>query len=264
MENYIDEIKGLLALELWNIDADNEHLIELLEKCERTFRDEHLSRFDEGMPMPPDVQDLKRHMKDWLKLHPNNGYIEYVWDGEEWTELDQVAFLLKSWIDMIDSYYPAPQKEKTIVIEYTRNQAKEPQAAPSVESVKTIMPDFSHLESFDPGIPFDISALYTFLKNNGVIKNIDKGLFTDCIKHAYLSNIWQCANRHKLKCTIRRIKDKFPKAWIDKVAYYFIKDGIVKTTDKQKVKKQITAYDDKKIREFNLRLQDVLKQVETI
>lgn len=129
MENYIDEITGLLALELSNIDADHERLIELLEKSERTFRDEHLSRFDEGKPVHPDVQDLKRHMKAWIKMYPNNGYIENIWNGEEWNEYDQVTRLLKSWIRMIDDYYPAPQKEKTIVIEYTRNQAEEPQQA---------------------------------------------------------------------------------------------------------------------------------------
>ena len=130
MENYIDEITGLLALELSNIDADHERLIELLEKSERTFRDEHLSRFDEGKPVPPDVQDLKRHMKAWIKMYPNNGYIENIWNGEEWNEYDQIASLLKSWLNMIDSYYPVPQIEKNIVPEYTRNHNEEPQQEP--------------------------------------------------------------------------------------------------------------------------------------
>lgn len=127
MENYIDKITGLLGVELYNLDADHESLADLLEKYQRTFRDEHLPRFDEGKPMPPDVQELRRYMKDWLEMYPNNGYIEDIWNGKEWNKLDQVAYHLKLWIKMIDSYYPAPRKEKTTVYEYETELVEEPQ-----------------------------------------------------------------------------------------------------------------------------------------
>lgn len=130
MENYIDKITELLGMELNNLDADHESLADLLEKYQRTFRDEHLPRFDEGKPMPPDVQELRRYMKDWLEMHPNNGYIEEIWNGKEWNELDQVAYQLKLWIKMIDSYYPAPTvtkkpRETTETIIFVPQQTEE-------------------------------------------------------------------------------------------------------------------------------------------
>lgn len=126
----------------------------------------------------------------------------------------------------------------------------EPQPSPSVQVTAkddAALPDFAHMESYTPTISFDMSALYSFLIGEGVIRDIDEQLFTDCITHAKMNEVWKVGNHHKLKCVFRHIKDHFPNDWIDFVAQK------MNTT-----RKTITAFQRDKIRDFEIKLRDIL------
>lgn len=125
----------------------------------------------------------------------------------------------------------------------------EPQLSPEPPALSEppALPDFSHMESYTQTITFDVSWLYSFLIDEGVIVNIDEQLFTDCISHAYMNKVWEAGKHHKLKCVIRHLKDHFPDNWIRDVAKR------MGTT-----KKKITAFDRDKIGEFEKKLRDII------
>jgi len=77
--------------------------------------------------------------------------------------------------------------------------------------------DFSHMESFTPTIPFDMSKLYHFLIQEGVIRNIDKQLFSDCISHGHINELLENGKKNKLKLVCHRLKDGYGKEWFQKV-----------------------------------------------
>lgn len=77
--------------------------------------------------------------------------------------------------------------------------------------------DFSHIESFTPTNPFDMGKLYRFLIQEGVIRNIDKQLFSDCITHGHINELWENGVKSKLKLVCHRLKDGYGKEWFQKV-----------------------------------------------
>ena len=83
------------------------------------------------------------------------------------------------------------------------------QQAPTAKNT----PDFSHMRSFSPTIRFDIGALYSFLIDEGVIKNISESLFTDCITHANINELWGNCTKSKMKCVLHHIKNYYEKEW---------------------------------------------------
>lgn len=83
------------------------------------------------------------------------------------------------------------------------------QQAPTAKNT----PDFSHLRSFTPTIRFDIGALYSFLIDEGVIKNISERLFTDCITHGNINELWRNCTKSKMKCVLHHIKNYYEKEW---------------------------------------------------
>lgn len=121
------------------------------------------------------------------------------------------------------------------------------QAAEATDTPDMALPDFSHMKSYTPTIAFDMSALYSFLVTEKVIENIDEKLFGNCIEHAHMNEVWNVGNHHKLKCVYRHLKDHFTNDWIDVVAER------MSTT-----RKIITAFDRSKIRDFEMRLTDII------
>ena len=77
----------------------------------------------------------------------------------------------------------------------------------------TSTPDFLHMRSFSPTIRFDIGALYSFLIDEGVIKNISESLFTNCITHANINELWGNCTKSKMKCVLHHIKNYYEKEW---------------------------------------------------
>jgi hypothetical protein len=108
-------------------------------------------------------------------------------------------------------------------------QATQPPFPPSAEATDT--PDVAQ---FTPTIAFDMSALFSFLVDEGVIDNvaiIDKvslQQFTDCINQANMKVLWevcrQLRKRNQMRCVIRYLKDKYNPDWLDCV----IKNGLPK------------------------------------
>lgn len=102
-----------------------------------------------------------------------------------------------------------------------RNPTREAQPSPSVQATAkddAALPDFPHMESYAPTMLFDMSALYTFLIEEKVIKNIDEQLFSNCITHANMNELWEVSRklrkRNQLRCVIRYLKDIFGHDWL--------------------------------------------------
>ena len=107
--------------------------------------------------------------------------------------------------------------------------------------------DFSLMESFTPTIPFDMGKLYHFLVQEGVVRNIDKQLFSDCITHGHINELWENGKRNQLRCVIRHVKDLYPKNWINVVEKNL---GIKK--------KKITNPNRETLNDFEQKLLDIL------
>ena len=107
--------------------------------------------------------------------------------------------------------------------------------------------DFSHMESFTPTIPFDMGKLYIFLVQEGVVRKIDKQLFSDCITHGHINELWENGKRNQLRCVIRHVKDLYPKNWINVVEKNL---GIEK--------KKITNPNRETLNDFEQKLLDIL------
>lgn len=104
-----------------------------------------------------------------------------------------------------------------------------PEAQPSPSVVATAecgvaLPDFSHMESYTPTIEFDMSALYSFLIDEGVIHDIDVDLFSNCITHAHINEIWDCKytincrKRNLLQSLFKMVAEYYPDKWIEACA----------------------------------------------
>lgn len=83
--------------------------------------------------------------------------------------------------------------------------------------------DFSHMRSFTPNKAFDMSALYTFLVDEGVVDNIDERLFADCISHANVYELWEIAGRRRkrnlMQCLFKVLAQEwYPREWISTCA----------------------------------------------
>lgn len=73
--------------------------------------------------------------------------------------------------------------------------------------------DFSHMRSFTPEIAFDMSSLYSFLVDEGVIVNIDEKLFTDCISHAHINELWENADKRRKRNLLQSLFKMLARGW---------------------------------------------------
>ena len=90
--------------------------------------------------------------------------------------------------------------------------------ATTPETPPETSPDFSHTNSFTPTIEFDMSALYSFLIKEGVIRNVDEALFRDCISHAHVNELWGNGVISKLKLVIHHLQQNhYPQEWFDEI-----------------------------------------------
>ena len=81
------------------------------------------------------------------------------------------------------------------------------------ERPDTSTTDFLHMRSFSPTGNVNMGALYSFLIDEKVIKNIDEQLFTDCITHANINELWGKCIKSKMKCVLHKLKNHFEKDW---------------------------------------------------
>lgn len=113
-------------------------------------------------------------------------------------------------------------------------------------------PDFSHMESFQPTNPFDMGKLYRFLIQEGVIRDIDEELFSNCISHAHINELWENAKplrkRNVLQRLFKTISNYYPEDWIKKCS---------KNLNKE-VRHITNPTDSKTISDFTLKLGKVM------
>ena len=91
----------------------------------------------------------------------------------------------------------------------------EPETAIAEASTPTISPDFPHMKSYTPTISFDMSALYSFLIDEGVICDVDEALFSNCISHAHVNELWANGVTSKLKLVIHHLKKHYSQDWFN-------------------------------------------------
>ena len=103
---------------------------------------------------------------------------------------------------------------------FTNLLAEKTQSSDNAVEVTTENPttiNFSHMESYTPTIPFDMSKWYNVLTNDGVISGVDENLFIDCISHAHMNELFEHGKKAKLRCVVSHLKSRYPTKWFDVV-----------------------------------------------
>ena len=83
---------------------------------------------------------------------------------------------------------------------------------PSTEAIAindVALTDFLRMKSYTPTISFDMSELYSFLIDEGVIHDVDEALFSDCICHAHVNELWANGVKSKIKLVIHHLKKHY-------------------------------------------------------
>lgn len=80
-------------------------------------------------------------------------------------------------------------------------------------------PDFSNMDSFICERDFDLNGLYSFLKDEGVIKNISQEYLFNCINCARLDLLLKLPGiiKYKMKYTFHILKTYYEPKWIKQV-----------------------------------------------
>lgn len=148
---------------------------------------------------------------------------EYICDSyESWSHLigfdRKTLQLFNDVAYMLDNVLIPTADERNNVVKVIINQ---PTQRANVDEPGR--PDFSHMESFQPTSTFDIRALYSFLINEGVIRDVDERLFEDCISHAHINELWDICGktrkRNLLQCLMKMLaQNHYPKEWIKRCA----------------------------------------------
>lgn len=170
-------------------------LFSVIEWCKQ--HDTQLKKQLVEYPLTKDIQDLNvlaRHIvkraDSWCSVAAN--------DAITLGLINDVAQLIDDAIKpVIEHRNPTPP-------------TPEPEAASPNTS-----PDFSHMKSYTPTISFDMSALYSFLIDEGVICDVDEALFSDCISHAHVNELWANGVKSKLKLVIHHLKKHYSQDWFN-------------------------------------------------
>ena len=196
----------------WELDIFRHRYLEymplrLREICDSmAFVFEYIDKYCRAKREQTLNERLYKIEEDYRKKHPKNkAPFE---EPEEFVHEDMDP--MKASTDNVpDEQVPGRSKESIKYTEYAL-----PFGAAS---------DFSHMRSFTPKTAFDMSALYTFLVNEGVIVDIDEKLFDDCISHAHVNELWEIAGKHRkrnlMQCLFKMLKQEwYPREWISTCA----------------------------------------------
>lgn len=97
-----------------------------------------------------------------------------------------------------------------------------------------------------------MGKLYRFLIQEGVIRDIDEELFSNCISHAHINELWENAKplrkRNVLQRLFKTISNYYPEDWIKKCS---------KNLNKE-VRHITNPTDSKTISDFTLKLGKVM------
>lgn len=176
-------------------------LFSVMEWCK--LHDTELKKQLVDYPLTKDIEDLNvlaKHIVDHL---------------DKWSSVvgnDAVAIELINDVAMqIDNAIePAIKQRKPT------SPTQEPETATAEAVTPATSPDFSHMKSYTPTISFDMSALYSFLIDEGVIRDVDEALFSDCISHAHVNELWENGVISKLKLVIHHLqKEHYSQDWFN-------------------------------------------------
>ena len=191
-----------------NRDEVTTRLFSVLEWCKQ--HDNELKTKLVNCPLLKDVENLSALATQICESFDNWSSIV----GNDAVTLD----LFNGVADILDNVI-MPTIEQRNPTSTQPEPTPEPQQTPSVEATtKDDAPDFSHMKSYTPKIEFDMSALYSFLINEGAIKDVNESLVSNCFNHAYLNPLWKDGNRNLLRCVNVHIQHNYKDGWIDKAA----------------------------------------------
>lgn len=149
-----------------------------------------------ALPYIPRVEEILAHANTFTplykKLKSDKSWLEEDWECVIDIALHMCHNDIKEFIDDLNF------KNKLI-----------PQQVPTAKNT----PDFSHMRSFNPTGYVNMRALYSFLIDERVIKNISESLFTDCITHGNINELWRDCVKSKMKCVLHHIKNHYEKEW---------------------------------------------------
>ena len=168
-------------------------------------------------PLNKDVEDLNilvtyicDNFNNWSSVIGNDGIVLQL--------INDVCVLKDEWIDPIikQRNQTSPRQELQPLPPSGNDAQIEP-------SPKISIPDYSLMNTIDPTVNFDIAALYSLLISEGVIKDIDMHLFSECITHAHINLLWDISGklreRNRLQCLFKMLgSEYYPKQWIYKCA----------------------------------------------
>lgn len=216
------------------------------------------------------------HLESWKEL--KKGWSFYVDELQFMMEdyakrksivcADDIVSIKLDWLyntlNLCDNEYKMVQRwcdEQIAMLKSNGEINKPEQPTPSIvavegEQLETSTHNFSHMESFKPTIKFDMLALYSFLKDQGVVVDIKYSLFCDCISHAHINELWNSNHvvkkrkRNLLQCLFKMLaQEYYPEEWIARCAKNLNKD-------KKKITNPTTSGATV---EFEDKLRDILK-----
>lgn len=256
---WVETLPMMLAQIRQHFEEDGIDEAELL-KWFNEFRDKYCERRGNRLvPTPTGIKKIKiayqriapyREMVDTMSM--TTGPVKLM------PELYRIYEVMSGIIDIFDNYCIDDSELEVLFSE--GDNPNEHVTGDAVEEKEDTEPvgqttDFSHMRSFTSDIPFDMSALYTFLISEGVIVGIDERLFSDCISHAHVNELWEIAGklrkRNLMQCVFKKLTQGwYSKEWISACA-----------TNLNKKVKHITnpTTTDATLR-FESKLWDVLKQ----
>ena len=215
-------------------DIDEKEMLRWFEEFQHKYCERRGHRL---VPTPTGTMLVKLAYED---LAPYRGLLETMSELEnevkKLPELYRIYEVISNVMDIYDNYCldldeilvpSASQAMPTAVSDETdlRDVGDAEGIASTPKDVASIVSstDFSHMRSFTPDTAFDMSALYTFLVDEGVVDGIDERLFADCISHAHVKELWEIAGRRRkrnlMQCLFKMLAQEwYPREWISTCA----------------------------------------------
>ena len=215
-------------------DIDEKEMLRWFEEFQHKYCERRGHRL---VPTPTGTKLVKLAYED---LAPYRGLLETMSELEnevkKLPDLYHIYEVIFNVMDIYDNYCldleealaPSPsQAMPTAVSDETdlRDVGDAEGIASTPKDVASIVSstDFSHMRSFTPDTAFDMSALYTFLVDEGVVDSIDERLFADRISHAHVNELWEIAGRRRkrnlMQCLFKMLAQEwYPREWISTCA----------------------------------------------
>lgn len=203
---------------------DERELIMWFEEFKRKYCERRGHRL---APTPTGAKMVKlayQHLAPYREMVVTMSYTEY--EVRKMPELYRIYEVMSGIMDIFDNYCIDDSELEALFNEGVNSN--EPVTGDAVEEDEDTVPvvqttDFSRMKSFTPITAFDMSALYSLLVEQGVIAGVDERLFSDCISHAHVNELWEIAGelrkRNLMQCLLKMLAQEwYPREWISRCA----------------------------------------------